>query len=70
MVNIETNNSGLQSEVCWHTYVWFRAQWQQLHFFLQPINSKVSDSQATRIYWFQFETQALNIGVIDNEIVT
>jgi hypothetical protein len=36
----------------------------------QPINTGVGDSQATRIYWFQFETQALNIGVIDNEIVT
>jgi hypothetical protein len=38
--------------------------------FSQPIDTGVSDSQATRIYWFPFETQALNIGVIDNEIVT
>ncbi len=38
--------------------------------FNQPIDTGVGDSQATRIYWFQFETQALNIGVIDNEIVT
>jgi hypothetical protein len=38
--------------------------------FSQPIDTGVSDTQATRIYWFQFETQALNIGVIDNEIVT
>jgi hypothetical protein len=38
--------------------------------FSQPIDTGVSDSQATKIYWFQFETQALNIGVIDNEIVT
>ncbi len=38
--------------------------------FSQPIETGVGDSQATRIYWFQFETPALNIGVIDNEIVT
>jgi hypothetical protein len=38
--------------------------------FSQPIDTGVGDSQAPRIYWFQFETQALNIGVNDNEIVT
>jgi hypothetical protein len=38
--------------------------------FSQPIDTRVGDCQATRICWFQFEAQALNIGVIDNEIVT
>jgi hypothetical protein len=38
--------------------------------FSQPIDTGVGDSQEARIYWFQFEAQALNIGVIDNEIVT
>ncbi len=38
--------------------------------FNQPIDIGVGDSQATRLYWSQFETQALKYWSIANEIVT